>query len=156
MITSNSPFYSELRYLGLRVVGQLSCNDAMYPWFLLLSFLSLPFATLFSLVLVGLAVSGLRFFLLWAYKPVSELLRNQLSPVRTHTQKAVEQPQLPGADGGWKDPAPQLLWPVHSLMVPPYTVTEEKIVISPPSPGVRALSPYVPFNCTLWFLHLRP
>jgi hypothetical protein len=48
---------------------------------------------------------------LWACKPASALLGDQLSPGRTHAQRAAEQPQLLGADEGRKDPvaaAPQL------------------------------------------------
>ena len=38
-------------------------------------------------------------FLLWVCKPVSTLLGEQVSPGRTHAQRAVEHPQLTGADG---------------------------------------------------------
>ena len=64
-----------------------------------------------------LAVSGWSLFLLWVCKPVSALLGDQLSLGKTSAQRAVEQPQLLGADGDRKDsdPAPLLLlWTVHS------------------------------------------
>ena len=50
-------------------------------------------------MLVGLVVSGLSSSLLWACKPVSALLRDQLSYGKTHSQRET---QLLGADRGWK------------------------------------------------------
>jgi hypothetical protein len=67
---------------------------------------------------------------------MSALLGDKLSPDRTITQRAVEQPQLLGRGGGWKDivpTAPQLLWPVCFWLVPPSIVIGEKMAISPPS-----------------------
>jgi len=54
---SKSCFSGVLGYLGLAVVGELGSDDAKWPWFLLLRFLSLPLAICLSLVLVGLSVS---------------------------------------------------------------------------------------------------
>ena len=42
-----------LGYPGLAVVGELGSDVAMWPWFLLVVFLCLPFAIWLSLVLLG-------------------------------------------------------------------------------------------------------
>ena len=71
-------------------------------------------------MLVGHAVSGLSLSLMWAFKSVSALPGNQLSPGWTCAQRAAKHSQLLGADGGWKDPvlaAPLFLNPVGSWMV---------------------------------------
>ena len=54
--------------------------------------LLLAFTTWLSLVLVGLAVSGWILSLLWACKPVSILLQDQLTSGRVCTQKDLEPP----------------------------------------------------------------
>jgi hypothetical protein len=51
---SESCFSSVLGYPRLAMVGELSSDDAKYPWFLLLMFLPLPLAIWLSLVLVVL------------------------------------------------------------------------------------------------------
>ena len=104
MILNQSCFSGVLGYPGFAVVRELGSDDAMYPWFLLVRFVCLPFAIRLSLVLIGHAVSGWSFFLLQAYKPVLALLGDQLSPGRTCAERSVEQLHLPGADGAWKDP----------------------------------------------------
>ena len=53
----NSCFSGVLDYLELFVVGELGSDVAMWPWFLLVMFLCLPFAIWLSLVLAGVAVS---------------------------------------------------------------------------------------------------
>ena len=88
----------------------------MLPLFLLVMFLHLPFAIWLSLVLVGLAVSVWSLSLLWACKPVSILLGDQLSSSRVCAQ-GCGATWLPGANGGWKTPvpaAPLILGPMHS------------------------------------------
>ena len=60
-------------------------------------------------MLLGLAVSCLSLSLLWACKPVSALLGDQISSGRTLTQRAAEQPQLLDADGNRKDLVPAAL-----------------------------------------------
>ena len=73
---------------------------------------------------------------------VRALLGDQLSPGGTCVQRAVEQPQLSGADGDWKDPVPSvplLLCPVHSWLVLLQTVIVEKVNISSLGQGVRVL-----------------
>ena len=44
-------------YPGFAVVGELGSDDAMLPWFLLVTFLHLPFVIWLSLLLTGLALS---------------------------------------------------------------------------------------------------
>ena len=122
---SKSCFSCVLGYLRLAVLGKLSYDDAKQSWFLLVGFWLLPFVIWLSLVLVGLAVSGWSLSLLWACKPVSALLGDQLSPGSTHAQRAVVQPQLLGADGGKKElvpAAPLLLGPVHSRLLLPQSI----------------------------------
>ena len=52
-------------------MGELGLNGAMLPWFLLVTFLHLPFAIWLSLVLVVPAVSGWCLSLLCVCKSVS-------------------------------------------------------------------------------------
>ena len=93
-------FSSVLGYPRLAVVGELGLDDAMSPWFLLVTFLHLPFTMWLSLVLVGPDVSGRNLSLLWACKPVSAPLGDQLSPCPEVCGSA--QPLT--TDGAWKDP----------------------------------------------------
>ena len=68
---------------------------------------------------VSLSVSDLSLPLLWSCELVSVLLGYYLSPGRNHAQRAMEQPQLLGADGSRKNPvtaALQLLQSVHSWL----------------------------------------
>jgi hypothetical protein len=53
---SESCFSGVLGYLGLAVVGDLGCDDAKQPWFLLLMALPLLLDFWLSLVLAGFAV----------------------------------------------------------------------------------------------------
>jgi hypothetical protein len=55
---SKSCFSDMLGYPGLAGVRELGSNDAKKSWFLLVSFLFLPFTTWLFLVVFGLAVSG--------------------------------------------------------------------------------------------------
>ena len=61
---SASFFLGVLGYPGLVVVGVLGFDVAQYSWFLLVRFLSLPFAIWKSLVLDILGVSGWSLILL--------------------------------------------------------------------------------------------
>ena len=61
-------------------MGELGWDGAMLPWFLLVTFLCLPFAIWLSLVLVGPAVSGWCLFLLCTCRPISATLGDLLSP----------------------------------------------------------------------------
>jgi hypothetical protein len=97
-------FSGVLGYPGLAVVGELGSDDTMYPWFLLVKFLLLPFTIWLSLVLVGFAVSGFSLSLLWACKPVSALLEDQLFLGRTSGQRAVETAPMPGCRGRQEGP----------------------------------------------------
>lgn len=86
---SKSCVFHVLGYPGLALVRKLVSDDVMYPWFLLGTFLCLPFHIWLSLVLVGLAVSDSNMSLLSSCKPVAALLRDQLSPGKTSAQRAV-------------------------------------------------------------------
>jgi hypothetical protein len=105
------------------VVGELGSDDATYPLFLLIMFLSLPLAIWLSLVLAVLAVSDCGLSLLQYY--VSVLLGGQLSFGGTGME-SLAQGQLQGADGNQKNTVPWSLifmlicgcWPSTILQVP--------------------------------------
>ena len=104
-----------LGYPGLAVVGELGSDDVMLPWFLLETFLHLPFAILLFLVLVGPVLSGWRLSLLCTCKPVSAPLGDRLSPGTECCGAA----QLLGAGVVLEDSAPAVLTlrcSLHSLM----------------------------------------
>ena len=86
------------------MVVEVGSDDAMWPWFLFLMFLPLPFTIWLSLVLAGLAVSDCGLSLLQAC--VSELLGDQFSPGGIWVWTAVVQVLLWSADRNQKDPAP--------------------------------------------------
>ena len=67
----------------------------MSPWFLMVTFLCLPFVICLSMVLAYPIVSGWSFVLLWACKPVSAPLGEQLSSGTEHCGTA----HLLGTDG---------------------------------------------------------
>ena len=80
-------------------------------------FLHLPFAIWLSLVLVGSAVSGGCFSLLWACKPGSAPVDDKLYPGAECCGAA----QILHADGGWTDSLPAallLLVPAVWLFLP--------------------------------------
>ena len=81
-----------LGYPGLAVVRELGSDDATWPLCLLVGFSHLPFAIWFSLLLVGLFISGWSLLFLWVCKPMPSLLGDQLSPGGTCEQRALEQP----------------------------------------------------------------
>ena len=54
---SRSWFSGVLSYPGLAVVVELCLDGAIFPWFLLVMFLCLPFAIWMSLMLADVAVS---------------------------------------------------------------------------------------------------
>ena len=84
-------FSGVLGYPGLTVVGELGSDGAKKPWFLLLTFLLLPFASWISLVLAGLSVSDCGLYHLQAC--VSELLGDQFSLGGIWVWRAVAQGQ---------------------------------------------------------------
>ena len=88
---SESGFSGVLGYPGLSVVGELGSDDATYPLFLLIMFLSLPLAIWLSLVLTALAVSDHDLSFLQAC--VSVPLGDQLSPGGIWVWRAVAQGQ---------------------------------------------------------------
>jgi hypothetical protein len=90
-------------------------------------------------VLVGLVISGWNVSLLWTCKPISPGKTSSLLG-RVWVWRAVEQPQLPGANADQKDPvsaAPLFLCSVHSWLVSLWIFIGEKAAISPLNLEVR-------------------
>ena len=118
-------------------MGELVWDDAVSSWLLLVIFLCLSSSICLPLVLVGPIVSGWSLSFLWACKPISAPLEDQLSP----GTEGCGISKILGADGAWKDPVPAalpLLSHVCSWPDLPWTITREKMAISPTNLGVKA------------------
>ena len=103
-------------------------------------FLCLPFASLLSLVLYVLAVSGGACSSCGSVSlcqhswETSSLLAELVCTEGSRTAQAL------GPDGNWKDPAaPLFLCPCVLLVTLLHTVIREKVTLSPLSPGMKAL-----------------